>query len=154
MPLHHDAPAEPTRYLAPSWGAALFNGLVRTLATLGVSVYGARNLAVRGRKTGAWQVVPVNLLEHEGRRYLVAPRGETQWVRNLRAAGGGELRLGRRAEPFRATEVADAEKAPILRAYLKRWAFEVGAFFPDVGRSPSDAVLQRVAARYPVFRVG
>jgi deazaflavin-dependent oxidoreductase (nitroreductase family) len=145
--------AAPLRYLAPSRADALFNRLVRTLATLGVGFYGARNLAVRGRRTGAWQVVPVNLLEHQGGRFLVAPRGVTQWVRNLRAAGGGELRLGRRTESFRAKELADAEKPPLLRAYLERWAFEVRAFFPQVGKSPTEAELRGVAARYPVFRL-
>ena len=89
---------------------------------------------MRGRKTGEWRAVPVNLLTFEGRRYLVAPRGQTQWVRNLRVAGAGELRVGRRKEAFRATELADADKPPILRAYLKRWKAEVGVFFDGVER--------------------
>ncbi len=77
-------------------------GFYKLLARLGVSVYGSRLLAVRGRKSGAWQTVPVNVLELDGARYLVAPRGETQWVRNLCAAGAGELRLGGRREAFQA----------------------------------------------------
>jgi deazaflavin-dependent oxidoreductase (nitroreductase family) len=141
------------RYLAPNFGATIFNAFVRGLAGLGVSVYGSTNLAVRGRRTGAWQVVPVNVLEHDGASYLVAPRGETQWVRNLRASGRGEFRMGRRVREFTATEMADDAKPPILRAYLQRWAFEVAAFFPGVSATSSDTELRAIAAGYPVFRV-
>jgi hypothetical protein len=129
------------------------NGLARGLTSLGISLFGSRNLAVRGRASGEWRVVPVNLLELNGVRYLVAPRGTTQWVRNLRAAGQGELRLGRRREPFRAIELADADKPPVLRAYLARWRFEVARFFEGIGATPSDAELGAVAAGYPVFRI-
>jgi deazaflavin-dependent oxidoreductase (nitroreductase family) len=97
--------------------------------------------------------VPVNLLEHDGASYLVAPRGDTQWARNLRAAGQGEFRLGRRVRQFTATEVSDDAKPPLLRAYLERWAFEVGAFFPGVTATSSDAELRGAASGYPVFRV-
>jgi hypothetical protein len=95
----------------------------------------------------------VNPLTLNGERYLVAPRGETQWVRNMRAAGGGELRVGRRAEPFTATELANADKPPVLRAYLKRWKFEIGMFFQGVGPDAPDAELLEIAPGYPVFRV-
>ena len=88
---------------------------------------------MRGRKSGEWRATPVNLLSIDTQRYLVAPRGETQWVRNLRVAGAGELRVGRRIEAFTATEIADADKVLILRAYLKRWKAEVGVFFDGVG---------------------
>lgn len=141
------------RYVRPTWATNLFNRLPLGLASVGISVYGSRNLAVRGRKSGEWRIVPVNLLPREGVRYLVAPRGETQWVRNLRAAGGGELRLGGRREPFRAVELGDAEKPPILRAYLHRWRFEVAAFFEGIGPDASDEDLRRIAPGYPVFRI-
>jgi len=95
------------RYLEPGRSAAVFNSAVAWLARMGVSLLGSRELRVRGRRSGEWRTTPVNLLVVNGRRYLVAPRGQTQWVRNIRAAGGGELRLGRRIEPFRAVEVAD-----------------------------------------------
>ena len=131
----------------------VFNGVVGALARVGVSLYGTRLLAVRGRKTGAWRTAVVNVLEHDGERYLVAPRGETDWVRNARAAGAGELRLGRRREPFRAVEIPDAEKPPVLRAYLARWGFEVRAFFPGIGAESTDADLRHIAAGYPVFRI-
>jgi deazaflavin-dependent oxidoreductase (nitroreductase family) len=139
------------RYVAPSLGTRIFNLLPMALARLGISVWGSRTLAVRGRRSGEWRTVPVNLLEHEGVRYLVAPRGETQWVRNLRASGTGELRLGSRRETFRAREVPDAAKAPILRAYLRKWAFEVNQFFQGVGADAPEAEIARIAPDYPVF---
>jgi hypothetical protein len=95
----------------------------------------------------------VNLLVVDGVRYLVAPRGVTQWVRNLRAAGGGELRVGRRVEAFRADELDDDAKPDVLREYLRRWAFEVGVFFDGVSASSSDDELRRIAPGYPVFRI-
>ena len=128
--------------------------LVSGLTRMGISLLGSRILYVRGRKTGEWRTTPVNLLVHEGERYLVAPRGHTQWVRNMRVAGGGELHIGRRAEVFTATELADADKPEILRAYLKRWKFEVGMFFDGVGTDASDQKLLEIAAGYPVFRLG
>jgi deazaflavin-dependent oxidoreductase (nitroreductase family) len=141
------------RYVKPSRGTHALNACFGALTRLGISVYGVRILAVRGRTSGEWRTVPVNLLHHEGARYLVAPRGETQWVRNLRAAAGGELRLGWRREAFRADELRDADKPPLLRAYLRKWAFEVGAFFGGVGAEASDAALLRIAPGYPVFRI-
>jgi deazaflavin-dependent oxidoreductase (nitroreductase family) len=141
------------RYVRPTWIDGAFNALVGLLTGCGLSVYGSRILAVRGRKTGAWHTVPVNLLTHGGERYLVAPRGETQWVRNLRAAGGGELRLGLRREAFEAVELADDAKPPILRTYLSRWWFEVGRFFEGVGRDASLDDLRRIAPGFPVFRL-
>lgn len=111
-------------------------------------------LEVRGRTSGEWRRTPVNLLTLDGGRYLVAPRGQTQWVRNLRASGEGRLLLGRRSEPFAATELTDDEKPPLLRAYLKRWKFEVGMFFGGVGPDSPDAELRRIAPDHPVFRLG
>ena len=83
----------------------------------------------------------------------MAPRGETQWVRNLRAAGNGELRVGRRIQVFQATELADEEKLDVLRAYLTRWKAEVGVFFSGIGANASDADLRRIAPNHPVFRL-
>jgi len=123
------------------------------MTRLGVSVWGSRVLSVRGRTSGEWRSTPVNLLSLGGRRYLVAPRGHTQWVKNLRAAGGGELRVGRRVEPFTATELADGQKPEILRAYLRRWKFEIGVFFEGVGPDAPDAKLREIAPGYPVFQI-
>jgi deazaflavin-dependent oxidoreductase (nitroreductase family) len=100
-------------------------------------------LGVRGRTSGEWRRVPVNVLELDGSRYLVAPRGDTQWVRNLRAAGSGELRIKGRTEAFSATEVADAEKQPIIDAYLARWGSQVKSQFEQLPE----------AADHPVFRI-
>jgi deazaflavin-dependent oxidoreductase (nitroreductase family) len=141
-------------YQPPDWFTNhVFNPLIAGLTRLGISVWGSRILAVRGRSTGQWRTTPVNLLVVDGRRYLVAPRGHTQWVRNLRARGEGQLLLGRRRETFRTTEVADEDKPPVLRAYLKRWRFEVGVFFSGVGPESSEAELRRISPDHPVFRL-
>jgi deazaflavin-dependent oxidoreductase (nitroreductase family) len=143
-----------TRYVTPGRSTAIFNRAVAGLTKLGISVWGSRVLYVRGRSSGEWRSTPVNLLTHRGERYLVAPRGTTQWVRNLRAADGqGELHLGRRAEPFRATELGDDAKPDVLRAYLKRWKMEIGVFFNGVGPDASDDKLREIAPGYPVFRI-
>jgi len=95
----------------------------------------------------------VNVLKADDGRYLVAPRGNTEWVRNLRAAGRGELRLGHRTEHFEAVELPDTDKAPVLQAYLDRWAFEVGRFFEGLGKHPTVVELNKVAGSFPVFSV-
>ena len=143
-----------SRYVEPGWFTRkVFNPAVALLTRAGVSVWGSRELRVRGRTSGEWRTTPVNLLTYEGERYLVAPRGVTQWVRNLRVAGDGELRVGRRTEAFRAAELADDEKVPILRAYLKRWKAEVGVFFDGVRADSPEADVQRIAPNHPVFRI-
>jgi deazaflavin-dependent oxidoreductase (nitroreductase family) len=139
----------------PGWFTRhVFNPLVTLPMRLGISVLGSRVLEVPGRSSGQPRRTPVNLLVHDGQRYLVAPRGETQWVRNLRASGHGNLLLGRRSEPFSAVELADGQKVPVLRAYLKRWKAEVGVFFEGVGPDSSEAELLQAAPRHPVFRLG
>jgi deazaflavin-dependent oxidoreductase (nitroreductase family) len=151
-----DAASTPAKahYRRPGWFTTnVFNRMVAVLTRLGISVWGSRELRVRGRKTGEWRTTPVNLLALDDAKYLVAPRGETQWVRNIRAAGGGELRVGRRVERFRGTEIADADKPEILRSYLRRWKMEVGVFFDGVGPDATDAELLGIAARHPVFRI-
>ena len=142
------------RYQQPGWFTAhVFNPAVAALTRAGVSVAGSRVLEVRGRKTGEPRRTPVNLLTLDGTRYLVAPRGRTQWVRNLRARGEGRLLLGRRAQAFRAVELSGEEKLPVLRAYLKRWKWEVGAFFAGVGPDSPDEELRRISPDHPVFRL-
>ena len=142
------------RYLAPDWATRhLFNPFVRALTRAGISVRGARVLRVRGRSSGQWRSTPVNPLTVDGRRYLVAPRGTTQWVRNLRAVGTGELRVGWRTEAFRARELDDETKVPVLREYLRVWAFEVAKFFEGVDASSSDERLREVAPGFPAFEI-
>ncbi len=141
-------------YQRPGWFTQhVFNPLIAALTRAGIGVYGSRVLEVPGRSSGLPRRTPVNLLSVESVDYLVAPRGNTQWVRNLRAAGAGRLLIGRRARRFTATELPDADKPPVLRAYLKRWKWEVGQFFGGVGPDASDEQLLAIAADHPVFRV-
>jgi deazaflavin-dependent oxidoreductase (nitroreductase family) len=141
-------------YKRPGWFTTnVFNRAVAALTSAGVSVYGSRLLEVKGRKSGEWRRTPVNLLRHDGDEYLVAPRGQTQWVKNLRASGDGRLRLGKRTESFAATELAGDDKLPVLRAYLKKWKVEVGVFFDGVGPDSSDDELRRIAPDHPVFQL-
>jgi deazaflavin-dependent oxidoreductase (nitroreductase family) len=141
-------------YQRPGWFTThVFNRVVALMTGAGIGVYGARVLEVPGRQSGQPRQTPVNLLRFEGGQYLVAPRGHTQWVKNLRASGEGRLLLGRRGDRFIATELPDAEKPPLLRAYLKRWKWEVGQFFDGVGPDSSDAELLAIATDHPVFRV-
>lgn len=143
-------------YRRPGWFTRhVFNGVVAMATRLGLSVWGSRVLRVRGRKSGQWRSNPVNLLRIDSAEYLVAPRGETEWVRNLRVAGSGELVLGRKTRSFAATEItADDEKVDILRAYLRRWRAETGVFFDGVSADSTVEELRRIAPRHPVFRIG
>ena len=138
----------------PGWFTRhVFNPLVAGLTRVGLPLAGSRVLEVKGRKSGEWRKTPVNPLEFEGGRYLVAPRGDTQWVRNMRASGGGRLARGRRVEEFTAVEVPEDERPAVLRAYLVKWKWEVGAFFEGVGPDSTDEELRRVAADHPAFKI-
>ena len=146
--------AKEPRFQEPGWFTRnVFNRLVAGLSRLGISLAGSRVLEVKGRKSGEWRQTPVNPLEFEGARYLVAPRGDTQWVRNMRVSGAGRLVRGRRVEEFKATEVPEDERPPLLRAYLAKWKWEVGAFFDGVGPDSSDEELRRIAPDHPAFRI-
>jgi deazaflavin-dependent oxidoreductase (nitroreductase family) len=141
------------RYVTPKSATNFFNDTVGRLTKLGISVYGSRVLYVRGRKSGEWRSTPVNPLTIDGVRYIVAPRGNTQWVRNLRAANEGELRIGRKTERFSATEIGDDDKPAILRAYLRKWKWEVGVFFEGVDAKAPEEKLRAIAPGYPIFRI-
>ena len=142
-------------YRQPDWFTRnVFNRTVSVLTRMGISVMGSRVLEVTGRKSGLPRRTPVNLLTYNGQTYLVAPRGETEWVRNVRATGGRlTLLRGRHRQGYVTTEMADADKTEILRAYLRRWKFEVGMFFDGVGPDSTDAEMQAIADRHPVFRL-
>ena len=143
-----------TRYLAPgAVSRSILNPLMAATMRLGAAPRGGRLLEVAGRISGRRQTVPVNPLTFDGATYLVAPRGETQWVRNLRDARTGRLRTGRRVDDFTAVELDDADKPPILRAYLERWSAEVGRFFEGLDATSSDDELRAAASGFPVFRV-
>lgn len=141
------------RYVKPTGFDSVFNGAVGWLTKVGLPLAGSRVLSVRGRSSGEWRSTPVNPLRVGGQRYLVSPRGHTQWVRNIRVSGEGRLAAGRRTEEFRVEEVADDEKPPILRAYLAAWAWEVGRFFENVDASSPDERLREIAPDFPVFRI-
>lgn len=131
-----------------------FNALLGKLARIGISLAGTAELSVRGRTSGQMQRIPVNPHTQDGEQYLVSARGHSQWVRNMRAAGGGELRVGRKVRSFTVTELTDpAEQAVVLRGYLKKWGWEVNRFFNGVTADSSESELRAAAADHPVFRI-
>ncbi len=143
-----------TRYVRPGWFTRkVFNPTVAFLTRRGISVQGTRVLEVRGRRSGELRRTVVNLLELDGERYLVAPRGRTHWVANVRAAEAATLRVGRRREIVVPVELADTDKVPVLRAYLEQWAWEVGAFFEGIDATSSDEQVAAIAPAFPVFRL-
>ncbi len=146
--------APPKHYQEPGWFTKhVGNPIVAGLTRVGISIAGSRVLEVRGRKSGEPRRTPVNPLRLDGVRYLVAPRGETQWVKNVRVDPHARL-LGRgRGEPIVVAEVTDEQKVPILRGYLEKWKWEVGQFFGGVGPDSTDEELARIAPDHPVFRV-
>lgn len=150
-----NAAAPDLHYRRPGWATRnLLNRAVAALTRRGISVWGSRVLETRGRRSGQPRRTPVNVLELDGQRYLVAARGTTEWVRNVRADGGRlALLLGRTREDYRAHELEVTEQVPVLRAYLRRWKAEVGTFFDGVGPDSTDAELAAVAHRHPAFRL-
>lgn len=140
-------------YQEPGWFTRnVFNRAVAALTRAGVSVAGSRVLETKGRTTGEARRTPVNLLTLDGREYLVAARGETQWVRNVRADGGRLTLIKGRQRQSRIGQQLNGDQAiPVLRAYLKRWSFEVGVFFDGVGADSTDDELRRAANQHPVF---
>jgi hypothetical protein len=143
-----------TRYDRPSAPARFGNALIRKLAEAGISIAGTRALAVRGRKSGELRGVVINLLTVDGVRYLVAPRGETEWVRNARAAG--EVLIGPRWRRIRTrvTELSDDAKPAVLRPYLQRWYWQVKGYMAGVTPESSDHELRIAAPSIPVFSLG
>ncbi|MFD3739850.1 nitroreductase/quinone reductase family protein [Streptomyces sp. NPDC058629] len=141
-------------YLRAGATATRLNSAIGRLARHGISLMGSAEMSVRGRTSGRMQRIPVNPHSYAGARYLVSARGHSQWVRNMRVAGGGELRVGRRNRAFTAVEIADdAAKARILRAYLKRWGWEVNQYFQGVTAKSTDAELLAACPDHPVFRI-
>ena len=142
-------------YQRPGWFTKhVFNPMVAGLTRLGISIAGSRVLEVVGRKSGRPRRTPVNLLKFDGQQYLVAPRGQTQWVKNIRVCPEGKLFVGPRSESITVSEVVDDDqKLPVLRAYLRKWKWEVGVFFGGVDADSSDEDLRRIAPDHPVFRI-
>lgn len=141
-------------YKKPNLPTRVMNASIGVVIRLGLSPQGGQLLTVRGRKSGKEMSTPVNPLAFEGAEYLVSPRGATHWTRNLRAAGEAQLRLGRKKRRIRvAHELSDAEKSPVLLAYLERWAGVTKAHFGITWPDPSEAEVNRVCARTPMFRI-
>jgi|SRR5215218_972522 len=134
-----------------SRGRRLLNALVRPLARLGLTGPRTHLLAVPGRKTGRLWSTPVSLVEHDGARWLVAPYGERNWVRNARAAGWVELRRGRRRERIEVEEVTPDIAVPVLRRYYE--STPVTRPFFDVTASSHPEAWLAEAPRHPVFRI-
>lgn len=142
-------------YQEPGWFTKnVFNRMVASLTRRGFSIWGSRVLEVTGRSSGEPRRTPVNLLAWDGAEYLVSPRGNGQWVRNVRAADGRlHLLLGSRRTAYRAVELADDAKIEVLREYLRRWKAEVGVFFDGVSASSSDEQIAAIAPKHPAFRL-
>ena len=128
------------------------NLMTAEMIKLGIGPAGLHLLTVRGRKTGKPRTTPVNLIEQDGHRWLVAPYGNVQWVRNARAAGRVELRRGRTTQHCLIREATPGEAGPVLRSYLRRLNLVVGPYF-DVAPSNPDSAFTAEAPRHPVFLV-
>jgi deazaflavin-dependent oxidoreductase (nitroreductase family) len=141
------------RYDQPTGAARAFNEVFRLLAEVGVSIAGTVAIRVRGRKSGKPRAVVVNLLTVNGRDYLVSPRGNTQWVRNARAAGVIELGPRWHSSEVRIAELADDAKPELLRRYLDRWFWEVKGHIGGLTPESSDTELRAAASSIPVFEL-
>jgi deazaflavin-dependent oxidoreductase (nitroreductase family) len=139
------------RYDEPNRAARSANALIGWLAEMGISIAGTRALRVRGRKSGKSRGVVVNVLTVDGIDYLVSPRGTTQWVRNVRAAGVVEVGPRWRRRRLGTTEVADSAKADVLRRYLDRWYWEVKGHIAGLTPDSDDDELRTAAPLIPVF---
>lgn len=140
------------KYIRPGRATAVFNALLKSAGRFGVSFAGSRTLTITGRTSGEPRSTPVNPLVLGTETYLVAARGTTEWVRNLRVAGEGTLSIGRSVTPFTAREVTGEDRVPILRIYVAKWGWETGAFF-ELPRHPTDDAIRAVSPLHPVFRL-
>ncbi|OBI48798.1 nitroreductase family deazaflavin-dependent oxidoreductase [Mycobacterium sp. E787] len=140
-----------TRYEEPNGMARAANTVIRWLAELGISIAGTRALRVRGRKSGKPRAVVINLLTVDGVDYLVSPRGNTQWARNVRAAGVVEVGPRWRRRRARVSEVDDAAKPVVLRRYLQRWYWQVKDYVGGLTPDSTDEQLLAGAPTIPVF---
>lgn len=140
-----------TRYEEPNRVARAANTVIRWLAELGISIAGTRALRVRGRKSGKPRAVVINLLTVDGVDYLVSPRGNTQWARNVRAAGVVEVGPRWRRRGARVSEVDDAAKPDVLRRYLARWYWQVKDYVGGLTPDSTEEQLLAGAPAIPVF---
>ncbi|MCW2552512.1 MAG: hypothetical protein JWR78_2293 [Mycobacterium sp.] len=141
------------RYDEPNRLARTVNELFRWLAEAGIGLAGTRALRIRGRNTGKLRGVVINLMTVQGRDYVVSPRGNTQWVRNARAAGQVEMGPRWRSRDVQIIEVADDAKPELLKVYLKRWYWEVKGHVGGLTPDSTDEQIRAVAPSIPVFEL-
>ena len=141
-----------TFYRRPAKLTQMMNGALGWLASLGLTPSHMITLEVKGRRSGETRSTVMNIVEYEGENYVVSPRGESEWVRNLRAAGGEAIihRRGRRS--VRLEEVPAEQRAPILKKYLGENAMSTKQHF-GIDPKAEIAEFAEVAGRHPVFRV-
>jgi len=139
-------------FRAPSAVERFFNRVYGFGVRLGLGFSYNYLLQVRGRKSGKIYSTPIDLLELDGKRFLVAPRGRTQWVRNAEAAGEVTLKRGKTRLRFRLRPIPDTEKPEILKAYLDRFKREVQSYFPVPAGSTLDA-FRGIVQSYPAFEL-
>ena len=145
--------SEPARpFEEPTSFERLLNQAIGALVRLGIGLPHMRVLEVRGRKSGKLYALPVDLLTEQGKSFLVAPRGYTQWVRNAEASGEVTLRRGKSVERYRLRALTDAEKPPVLKTYLDRFRREVQRYFPVPAGSPAEQFAPLVS-RYPAYEL-
>jgi deazaflavin-dependent oxidoreductase (nitroreductase family) len=140
------------RYSRPGTAERLLGQALVALLRAGIVRGHFYVLEVRGRKSGRVLALPVDPLDFDGKRYLVCARGDSNWVKNARAAGEVVLARARRRQRFAVREVAAGNRPPILKAYLDRYAREVQRFFP-VPRGSPETSFEGFAVRYPVFEL-
>jgi F420H(2)-dependent quinone reductase len=141
------------RYDEPNRLARTVNELFRWLAEAGIGLAGTRALRIRGRNTGKLRGVVINLMTVQGRDYVVSPRGNTQWVRNARAAGQVEMGPRWRSRDVQIIDVADDAKPELLKVYLKRWYWEVKGHVGGLTPDSTDEQIRAVAPSIPVFEL-
>jgi deazaflavin-dependent oxidoreductase (nitroreductase family) len=139
-------------FRAPTAGERMFNRIFGYLVGLGLGLRHNYLLQVRGRKTGKLYSTPIDLLQIGSKRFLVAPRGRTQWVRNAEIAGEVTLKKGRKRQQFRLRTIADADKPELLKAYLESFKTAVQRYFPVPAGSPAGRFAE-IASAYPVFEL-
>ena len=139
-------------FLRPSASEKLFNRIFGTLVGLGLGFSYNYLLQVRGRKTGRLYSTPVNVLEYEGKRFLVAPRGRTQWVRNAEVAREVIVKKRGTRQLCKLRVVSADEKLPVLKTYLDRYRKAVQRYFPIPAGSPVEQFAP-LAENYPVFEL-
>lgn len=142
----------PPVFLEPKPIEKIFNRAFGYLVGLGIGPAYMYLLQVRGRKSGRLYETPVNMLDVEGKRYLVAPRGRTQWVRNAEVTGEITLKRGRISQSFRLRPIPDEEKPQLLKSYLERYVTAVQRYFSVKAGSPPEA-FREVAPHYPVYEL-